>query len=1151
MNSPPTDPAESILARFLAEHTARDGALFASWARKQPELVGDAALLARVEKLRAQVERDGALLGGSPSDTRGGFFGRGAARRRTDAEEADDSSPGASFTAGQRVGTFTLRRFLAKGGMGHVWEAYDEELRRPVALKFVRPDHVNVRSLELFEREARAGGRLNHPSIVRTLAFSGSSDPVWIAQELVEGSWTLKDFLAELRNEETTPDGYYRKAAELVAALADGIEAAHRAGVIHRDIKPQNILIAPDDSPKLTDFGLARVVDDSFASVTGTVAGTYEYMSPEQVTAKLIGLDHRTDIFSLGVVLYEMLSLRRPFEGDSGPQISQKILFFDPPEPSKVRSQCPRELSIICGKALEKEPDRRYATMAEFAADLRRHLADEPIHARPPGTLVRVWKWSRRNPVTSLSSVAGIVTVTATTAFWVQSTAMEKLDRLASDLAISNRALEQSNVELAAQIERAELGEREARKNADHAQQNAELAQRNEAESKRSQMIAQLARDEAQEIAGEVLALSSQLDHDQLVVEAAKLWPAHPETISAYEEWLRRANELILGRPADESRGLKKRPSLAEHASKVDELERSATRPIEADVRAEREPHATLAELQAMQVQLLTYSRMLGDDAWPSEASVAAGLSTRDLPTDAEALNALAWPLVDTSSYENTVFGQEVRALLLARRALAASSEGARSRVRATLAWALFRVARFDEARGEMRTALSEPGGEALKSTADALEDVLAYWSGDNMAEHRKRRDKLAEEVAALSALVRNRRPFEFDDPEKKWWNRQLVKLVSDLDALSDPRTGLMNDVLAEPFGWGVAKRYEFARSIGERSVSGSDATRLWSEAIAAIESSPKYGGLKMVPQMGLLPIGMDPNSGLWEFAHLQTGEPAFRDAYGRLELTEATGLVLVLIPGAKFLMGAQNDPGAANHDPQARNNADRLGDRDNEGPVREVELSAYFLSKYEMTQGQWQRIAATNPSYYKPPGGIAPSLLHPVEQVSWAMCFDLLERLGLSLPSEAQWEFGARGGTSTAWWTGQERESLRGKVNIADQTAKNAGALWSSIDDWPGLEDGSAVHCAVGKYAANGFGLHEVVGNVSEWCLDGYDSGFSGAASGNDPQSPGVDASRRVFRGGGFNDAAALVRAASRVSSPPEYRTSSLGVRPASALRH
>jgi formylglycine-generating enzyme required for sulfatase activity len=249
----------------------------------------------------------------------------------------------------------------------------------------------------------------------------------------------------------------------------------------------------------------------------------------------------------------------------------------------------------------------------------------------------------------------------------------------------------------------------------------------------------------------------------------------------------------------------------------------------------------------------------------------------------------------------------------------------------------------------------------------------------------------------------------------------------------------------------------------------------------------------------------------------------------------------LVLIPGGKFWMGAQDsDPTGRNYAPQAL--------RD-ESPVHEVELTAYFLSKYEMTQGQWERVAAVNPSVYHPPGGFAPSLLHPVENVSWPMCMEMMGSLGLSLPSEAQWECGARGGTSTAWWTGDELESLRGKVNIADQSYVRAGGSASQAAEMSDLDDGSVVHCAVGKYDANAYGLHEVTGNLWEWCMDGYDSGFYGKAVGIDPVSPWSGSAPRVNRGGSFGSAASGARSAYRNASTPENRDRDLGLRPSRGI--
>jgi serine/threonine protein kinase/formylglycine-generating enzyme required for sulfatase activity len=1107
----------SRVAGFLDSHPAASPAQFAAWAAGQRELARHPAWIRDLAAWSSEPQR---LL--SELSTRLGIEPEGSSAADASVFRPGQRRPpptdsvrgaGGQLAPGARVAHFELRRLLGRGGMGEVWEAFDESLRRAVALKFVLPEQVDLRALERFEREARAGGRMAHANLVRTLAFGREGELAWIAQELVEGAWTLKDFLDDLRSEESLPKGYYRQVAGLVAALAEGLQVAHDAGVIHRDLKPQNILIAPDDTPKVADFGLARVSDDPFQSMTGEGGGTYFYMSPEQVAARRLELDHRTDIFSLGVVLYELLALRRPFEGDTIQQISERIQFWDPPEPARIRSMCPADLSVICGKALAKQPERRYASMAELAADLRRHLANRPILARPPSPWVKLGLWVRRNPTPSAALAVGGVALALISGLLVQQVR-------------TGKDLERSNVDLASQTRRAETGEREARQNAEQAERNATAAQ--------------LARDEATQKANDVLALSAQKDHDDLVAEAATLWPAHPEMIPAYEDWLRRANELIEGRPADEAKGLKKRQSLAEHKAKLADLRRDAKALSAAEIQADRESHPKYTELSAKQTELLWLSRMLGAELWPSEAEVEAELAQESLPRDADALNSLVWPLVDQAK---PVFGQEVRAVLLARRAVIAADEDKRAGIRDTLAWALFKLGRFDEALVEVHTALSERGGNRLKSSAADLERAVAAWRGDELARQRQERDALAAQVAKLTSEVSERRTYEFDDPEQEWWNRQLMKLVNDLEQLRDPKTGLMNDVLSEPFGWGVGKRYAFARAIGERSVDGPEAKRLWSEAIAAIRASPKYGELEIVPQMGLLPIGMDPDSQLWEFAHLQTGEPAMRGADGKLVLTEETGLVFVLIPGGTFWMGAQNKPGAQNHDPAAQSD---------ERPVHEVELSPYFLSKYEMTQGQWQQIAASNPSGYQPPEGLAPSLLHPVEQVSWMMCFELLESLGLSLPSEAQWECGARGGTSTAWWTGQDRESLRGKINIADQTAKKSGAPWPGIANWPDLEDGSAVHCAVGNpiYPGNGFGLHEVAGNMWEWCLDGYDPGIYGKHVGKDPMSPWSGASKCVSRGGSFDDVASLTRSAYRHFYPPEARSASLGLRPARAVR-
>ena len=261
-------------------------------------------------------------------------------------------------------------------------------------------------------------------------------------------------------------------------------------------------------------------------------------------------------------------------------------------------------------------------------------------------------------------------------------------------------------------------------------------------------------------------------------------------------------------------------------------------------------------------------------------------------------------------------------------------------------------------------------------------------------------------------------------------------------------------------------------------------------------------------------------------------------------------GIVLVLIPGGKFTMGAvkpteERPAGSPNVDPAA------VGQ---EGPPHEVTLAPFLISKYEMTQGQWEHFTGDNPSHYPGPvrGQTQVGALNPVELVSWNQCQRELTRLHLDIPTEAQWEYAARAGTQSVWWLGNEKESLRGVVNIADKAAKErAGVTWDSIRDWPDNDDGFVIHAPVGSYGANPWGLHEVHGNIREWCRDWFGNYNAteyakAAVSGKCPQpTPG------------FASAGAAATAPPRVlcvrrsasQHPPSSRSENLGVRPSRVL--
>ena len=322
--------------------------------------------------------------------------------RRSTVSDASVEGAWTGRDTGDEVGEFRLMNMLGRGGMGQVWEAEQPSMGRRVALKLLHA-HIQFSTdgVARFQREARAGGKLTHPGIVQVYAVGEHEGVHYMAQELVQGSCTFADTLADFRKGDELPEGYYRHIAGLFATIAEALEHAHSNGVIHRDIKPANLLIGSDDRPKVADFGLAMVEDQLGLSRTGDFMGTPFYMSPEQAASKRMGIDQRTDVFSLGATLYEALTLVRPFAGDTSQQVFQQILVVDPPDPKELRSRVPRDLAVICLKALEKNRDQRYASMAAFAEDLRRHIADEPILAKPPTPAQRAMKWARRNPTKS------------------------------------------------------------------------------------------------------------------------------------------------------------------------------------------------------------------------------------------------------------------------------------------------------------------------------------------------------------------------------------------------------------------------------------------------------------------------------------------------------------------------------------------------------------------------------------------------------------------------------------------------------------------------------------------------------------------------------------------------------------------------------
>jgi len=308
------------------------------------------------------------------------------------APRSDSSVIPDAFVDGQEFGKYTLLREIGRGGMGVVYLARQSDLDRMVAVKMILSSRLASQDdVRRFLAESKAAGRLRHANIVGIHEAGQIHGQHYFVMDHVDGCG-LNEWARQA-------DVTLEAKVECIVSVARAVDYLHEQGIVHRDLKPSNILVDGTGTPFVTDFGLARVFTaDSRETRTGTIIGTPSYMPPEQAAGRMAEIGPRSDVYSLGAILYELLTGRPPFQRENPLDVLVDVLEGEPEQPSKVNPAVPRELELVCLKCLEKAPEKRYDSAKELADDLERYLKREPVSARPTGIVQRLRRWARRQP---------------------------------------------------------------------------------------------------------------------------------------------------------------------------------------------------------------------------------------------------------------------------------------------------------------------------------------------------------------------------------------------------------------------------------------------------------------------------------------------------------------------------------------------------------------------------------------------------------------------------------------------------------------------------------------------------------------------------------------------------------------------------------
>ena len=1047
-------------------------------------------------------------------------------------QQVQDASSDHGDCTGERIGPYEAAERIGRGGFGEVYRAFRVDgLRREVALKVLKLGMDSRAILRRFERERDALARMNHDAIAKVYeAGTTERGRPWFAMELVEGI-PITRFCSD--RSLSLPE-----RLRLFVEVCLGAQHAHQKGVVHRDIKPGNVLVGGTvdrPSPKLIDFGIARAVaaDDDAVDATrwtevGALVGTPAYMAPEQFDPLDRQVDTRADVFALGALLFELATGHSALYGFSGDgrdfaQVRAWLRDGDPPIASRAAAQSRGQeaawasrlrgdLDWIAQRAMAREPQLRYASAAALAADVERHLADQPVEAGPPSARYQFRKFVQRHRGTAIAIAAVLATAVA-------------------GFAVSLRY--------------AWIATQRADDNLKLADEKSSLAK---AETE--------ARGEAQKQAAAAQAAAAKLeakvrDFDQLsclvLLESAKeaarsLQPAWPVHLPAMRKWLDEDAAYLLAQ----------RPRID---VTIADLQQEALAWSVDEQKQDRLMHAEHDRLVLAQREIATLRHQAEgakrSDPWPlPDLGPGAALS-------AMALNAEAWHRISPKADERNVHGEELLGLAYA---LLAAERGRESQFAAqcydTLAWAYV-------ANGRDREAM-EAAGKSVDAAPDASRAAFASKRGEIEAAIASRSVRMAETGNRLKELeqrVGARRTWSFGSAPTSQAAAFLLStlrtLRSDLDAFEQKDVAVIKHRMAwaECLAAGLSSKHPRA-------------TCTWDEVRRRIANHARYADrvvtLRDEDLMDLVPIGENPATGLFEAYHLasawdQKCDPLSleipthaKDGSLAWQSTPGSGVVFVLVPGRDLEIGAQGiNPDAERFDPEMRDDTS----------IAQVSLDAYWIARHELTQLQWTRLwrgdaATRRPSHYHAGVAYANPLLHsgdlppitqsnPVESVTWHECTGMLREHGLTLPTDAQWEHAGRGGADTPWWPGSSPALLQGRANLLDQSAAATAPQFGEPEPF---DDGHVIHAPVGSFLPNAFGLYDVHGNVWEWCMDGF------MERGNERVGDGLRRGvayneNRILRGGCYSTSARNARFAETSWNAPGFRNQKLGLRAARSL--